>query len=102
MDSGKQRGRSGGGDKRQIVKESFFVDGTNLVRILKECFDLRGKRKPPVMDAVVERLDTDPVTNKPEAMRVGVPEGNGEHSAEFLQAVYPPFRKSMQDHLCVG
>ena len=102
MDSGKQRGRGRGGDEGQIVKERFFVDCTNLVRILKQCFDLRGERDSPVMNAVVERLDTDPVTNKPEAARFCVPQGNGEHAAEFLQTVDAPFLKGMQNHLGVG
>src|SRR5579859_7863279 len=54
------------------------------------------------MNAVVEWLDTDPVTNKPEALRVCVPQGDGKHPPEFLQAVYPPFRKGMQNALSVG
>src|SRR5579863_3745295 len=101
MDPGKQCVRGRGGYERQIVKEGFFVDCTNLVRILKQCFDFRCECDSSMMNAVIERLDTDSIANKPQAPRLCVPQGNGEHTAKFLQTVDTPFFKGMQDDLGV-
>ena len=84
------------------MKQCFFVDRTRLIGILKERFDFRGECDPTVMNAVVERLNADPVTNQPEAMCVCVPEGYGKHAAKFLQTIDAPLRKGVQDNLGVG
>ncbi len=88
--------------KREIVKESFFIDRASLIRILKKCFYLRRERDPSVMNAVIERLDADAVANKPEAARLRIPQRNGKHAAKFLQAIDAPFFKGVQDDLGVG
>ncbi len=53
------------------------------------------------MNAVVERLNADPVANEPEAARLCIPEGDGEHAAKFLQTCDAPFFKGVQDNFGV-
>src|SRR5882757_8697546 len=102
MNPFKQGVGSRGGQEGKIVKQSLFIDCTNLVRILKERLYLRCKRDPSVMNAVVERLDTDTVTNEPKPAHLRIPQRDGKHTTKFLQTRNAPFLKSMQDHLGVG
>ena len=83
------------------MKKSFFVDGTNLIRILKERFDFRCERDAPMMNAVIQRLDADTVANQPQAARLCIPERDSEHAAKSLQTFDAPLFKGLQDNLGV-
>src|SRR5213593_2366912 len=55
-----------------------------------------------MMDAVVQRLDADAVTNEPELAFLRVPEADREHTAKAVNAIDPPLLKCVQDHFGVG
>ena len=55
-----------------------------------------------MMDAVVQRLDADAVTNEPELAFLCVPEANREHTAEAVNAIDPPLLKCVQDYLSIS
>src|ERR1700722_11608884 len=101
FDAFEQSVGSGCGYEREVVKQSFFVDGTRLIGILEQGFDLRGKGDSSVMNAVVERLDADPVSDEPEPARLCIPQSDGKHAAEFLETSDAPLLKSMQNHFGV-
>src|SRR5437870_2341320 len=55
-----------------------------------------------MMDAIIQWLNANTVANEPKLALFGVPECNGEHAAETLNAIDSPFLKGMQDHFRVG
>ena len=55
-----------------------------------------------MMDAVVQGLNADAVTNEPELAFLRVPEADSEHTAEAVNAINPPLLKCVQNHFSVG
>src|SRR5574341_742739 len=83
------------------MNECLFMDRALLIRVLQQGLDLRGKGEPVMVNAVVEGLDPDAVADQPELPFFGVPEADGEHAAEFVQAVDAPLLEGMDDDLGV-
>jgi len=83
------------------VQQCIFVDSSRLLRVGEQCLDLRGEGQPPMMHAVVKRLDAHAVADQPQFSRARVPQRDREHTAEALQTVYAPLLKSVQDDFSI-
>ena len=82
--------------------QRVFVDLAGLLRILEQRLDLGGKGDAAMVDAVVERLDANPIADQPQAALARVPQRDREHPAEPVQAVDAPLLERMQDDFGVG
>ena len=65
-------------------------------------FQLRRERQPLRGERVVERLDAEPISGQKEATAPAVPDGEGEHAVESLDASLPPLVVGMDDDLGIG
>ena len=83
------------------MEKCVFVDGTRLLGVLQQRLDFGGKRKATVVAAVIERLDAQSIADQPQLPRACVPQGDGEHAPEVLDAVDAPALESSEDHLGV-
>src|SRR5688572_30717995 len=84
------------------MKERFFVNPALLLRILQKGLDFRSEHDASIMDAVIERLDSDPVARQPELLRAFIPKREREHPAQTVETLDAPLGKRMQDHLGIG
>ncbi len=76
--------------------ESLLVHRSLLIRIKEKSFDFRGKDDTAVMNAVTQWLDANAIADKPELAIACVPQGNGKHPPESVDAVDPPLLEGMQ------
>ena len=84
------------------MEERLLVDGALLARVGQQRLDLRGERDAVIVDGVVERLDADAVADQPERLLASVPDGDGEHAPEAMQAVDAPLLEGVEDDLRIG
>src|SRR5437879_4939128 len=54
-----------------------------------------------MVNAVVERLDSNAVTDQPELTPFRVPQGNGKHAAKLVNAVDTPFLECMEYYFSI-
>lgn len=101
LDSREHRFRRGSGDETRMVRQPF-IDRTGLVGIGEQRLDLGCEGQPTMMLAVIQRLDPDPIANQPQFLLAGIPQGDSEHPAEFVQAFNPPLLEGMEDHFGIG
>ena len=94
----------GGGDElaAQIVVERLTVEFARDVPVGEDGFDLRTEEQLPLVDGVVERLDPDAVAYESEAVARALPDGDGEHAAQFLDDVDAVLFVAVQDHFGIG
>src|SRR5258708_16155706 len=78
--------------------EGFVIGRTFRLLILQQRLDLRGERDASMMNAKVERLDSDPVANQPELALPRIPQRNGKHAAKLVNAIDAPLLEGMPDH----
>jgi hypothetical protein len=58
---------------------------------VKEGFDLRGENQGAVLDRVVQRLYAEPVARQEELAFPLVPDREGKHAVEVVDAIFPEF-----------
>ena len=89
-------------EQREIGVERLGAPFTRNVGILEQGLDLGPEDDPARHRGVVERLDAEPVAREQEPPRVRVPDREGEHAAEAVDAVLAPLLVAVRDHLGVG
>jgi hypothetical protein len=70
--------------------------------VLDDGLDLGGEAQAAADRGVVERFDADAVAGQPESAAVEVPDREGEHALESLDAVGAPFLVAVHDDFGVG
>ena len=71
-------------------------------RIRQDRFDLGSEDQRRIVQAIVERLDSNPVSRQKQSLRVLIPDGEGKHSAQLLQTLGPELLVQMDDHFRVA
>ena len=91
-----------------IAEGEIFFDGTGVdfapeAAVSEQRLEFGSKKKGAIVEQRVEQwLDTEAVTGKEEGFAVAIPEGEGEHAAETVDAVFSPGFPSVDDDLCVA
>ena len=80
---------------RQIVVQDALVDAGRTTR-RQQRLDLRGEEQASKVPREIERLDAHAIAGAEQASTASVPQGEGEHTVEMLQAIHPPTRISGQ------
>src|SRR6266850_863629 len=88
--------------ERQIVIKRLLIDMTRLLLVLQQRLNFGSESDTSMVDAVVERLDTDAVTNQPQLSLFRVPQRDGKHATKLVHAFDTPFLERMQNHFGVG
>src|SRR5207302_1644540 len=77
--------------------------GPVRLALLRECggdrLRLRGEADPVALDRVAERLDREAVAREDEPALALVPQGQGPHAVEALEAIGSPGRVGVEDDL---
>ena len=86
-----------------IGRERIRIELGAPVRQRLERLELGGEDEAPVLPAVIERLDAEPVADEAQAPRLPVPDREGEHPDQALDALaQSPFGDGLDQNLGVG
>ena len=86
----------------QEVRHPALADLPRHRRVGHDRLDLGGKDEPRAVVIVIERLLADPVARDKQARARRVPDRDGKHAVEPLQAVRAPFLIGVQNDLGVA
>src|SRR4051794_17924346 len=82
---------------REVWAQHLRVDFALYRRMLEQRLDLRAEDECPAALSPVERLLADRVPREQDAVSRGVPEREGEHPGEMLDAVLPVTLVQVED-----
>ena len=78
------------------------MDRAPLIRIFEQRLDLRCKRQPAIVQAVIQRLDADPIAHQPQLAPAAVPKRKGEHASQPVDEIDAPLLEPMEQDFGVG
>jgi len=102
IDVAKHRVRSGYKLEADIMVERLRINLPLNLWHLQNGFDLGGEDQLVAMPVVVQRLDAESVADEDQFALLAIPDGEGEHAVEQLDAIRPIFFVSMYDDFRVG
>src|SRR5262245_8580627 len=85
-DAGEGRRRIGHITEREKIGDRSQVDLAFDAGVLQNRFDLRAEDQRPARQGVMQRLFADAVTSQEETALAPVPDGEGEHPTQSLDA----------------
>src|SRR5215831_2455084 len=92
--------RCGDVAKRQVDVEQRSIRRTwHTGR--KQALDLRAKYDPLRIDTIMQWLDAETVSRQEEPPMGMIPDGEGPHSVEPIEAALAPLRVGLENHLRV-
>ena len=87
----------------EVVLDGLVVEVAPQARMHQEGLQLRGEEDRAVRQLrVVERLDAQAVAGQEQHPLPFVPEAEGEHAAEAIDAAFAPFLPGVDDHLGIA
>ena len=102
LDALKQRVWGGCRGKRQVQRQRGLIQAWLERRVLEQRFDLGGKEQHMGCRCEVQRLDTDPVSRQQQLSTTAVPEREGEHTSQVVDAVDAELLVQVQDDLGIA
>ena len=99
-----RRSRQRNESECEVVVEGRHVEVERAAPVRQQGLDLGSKEELPsrAIEAIVERLDPEPVPRHEQPPVIRLPERECEHALEPCDARLSPFRVGAQDHLGVG
>ena len=89
--------------EREVLLDCERVDLAIHRAVREQALELRAENQRPVVEQrIVQRLHAQPVTRQEQRGAIAVPQREGEHAAEALDAGLAPRLPGMHDHLGVA
>ena len=87
--------------EREVIAQARAID-RHFGQERQQGLDLGGKDEPIVDRRIVERLDAEPIASAEEALLLFIPNREGEHAAEVIDAVDAPLTIGLQNDFGIG
>ena len=99
LEQGSWRGR---GSEGQVQRERILIQPRSERGMAKQGLDLRAKQERIGQRGKVQRLHADPIARQQQTSAAAVPEREGEHPAQVVDAVWAVLLVQVQDDLGVA
>ncbi len=86
----------------QLVVQRYRVDSGIGIPGGQQCLAVGGKAERMRGSAVIQRLNTQPVTGKEKRVLALVPKGESEHTGQMLDTLLAPFRVGFKNDFGVA
>src|SRR5262249_8414634 len=94
--------RTGYVEELEVLEERLAIPGAIDPGQPQERLDLRGERQAPGIQAVVQRLDPEPIAHQQETPSVAIPDGDREHPVQSLREGVAEFLVRSEHHLRIA